>query len=410
MKNSLKMTDVEGIRMKQSNIDDISRFGYLGFFSELEQIAQSLPDYLHLSNCDPPVYGYVLDESIQRKVEQLQLMKFSGYPSWNGDKTLRHTLSQRIQDICNVELPSDKIVMTYGVSEGFSLTLDSIFQNNPGSVAIPDPSYIPLIVQAKRFSNIWFYNCEEELDWNPDMDQLVTSLEKHSDTKSIVIITPNSPTGAVYSEKVLKELINVAGQYNLIIITDEIYDSLTFGKFVSPLKFAQEIPVIYLNGFSKVYRLPGYRLGYLGWYDPLDKHPEIWYHIMHLCKGRLGVTSIAQEIAKLALQEPKGVIESFTESVFSKQQFITDQFNEIDVISAVPARGGTYVFPKIHADIDDETLVKYLLKTHRVYVTPGSAYGSIPARNHLRFVTLAPQEDLLKGVDALKKSLVVLGK
>lgn len=298
--------------------------------------------------------------------------------------------------------------MTYGVSEGFPLTFDALFHNTPGSVAIPDPSYIPLIVQAQRFSNIWFYTCEEELNWNPDMDQLVTSLEKHSDTKAIVIITPNSPTGAVYPKKILKELINIAGQYNLVIITDEIYDSLTFGKFVSPLEFAKEIPVVYLNGFSKVYRLPGYRLGYLGWYDPLENHPEVWNYLEHLCKGRLGVTSIAQEIAKLALQEPEEATLAFVESVHKKQVFLTECLKQIDGISVVPAQGGTYVFPRIIYNIDDEMLTKYLLKIHRIYVTPGSAYGLAPAKNHLRFVTLASQEALLKGVHALKKSLQVL--
>lgn len=300
--------------------------------------------------------------------------------------------------------------MTYGVSEGFPLTFDALFQNNPGSLAIPDPSYIPLIVQARRFTKIWFYTCEEEMNWNPDMEQLVTALEQHSDTKAIVIITPNSPTGAVYPEKVLKELVNIAGQYKLIIVTDEIYDSLTFGKFHSPLEFAQEIPVVYLNGFSKVYRLPGYRLGYLGWHDPAEKYPKIWHHLKHLCKGRLGVTSIAQEIAKLALQEPKEMLVEFIESVHKKQIFLTKHLQSIEGISVVPALGGTYVFPKITYDIDDNLLSKYLLENHGIYVTPGSAYGLTPARNHLRFVTLASHDALLEGAIALKKSLKILKK
>lgn len=382
----------------------------MGIFSELEKIAQSIPNYLNLSNCDPPIYGYVLEESTQQKIDQLQISKFLGYPSWNGDEKLRQSLSQRIQKMCNVEILPDKIVMTYGVSEGFSLTFDALFHNNPGSVAIPDPSYIPLIVQAQRFSNIWFYTCDEELNWNPDLDQLVTSLEKYSETKALVIITPNSPTGAVYSEKILKELINIAGQYNLTIITDEIYDSLSFSKFVSPLEFAQEIPVIYLNGFSKVYRLPGYRLGYLGWYDPLEKYPDVWPYLKHLCKARLGVTSIAQEIAKIALQESQEAILDFVESVHKKSVFFTEQLQSIDGISVVPAQGGTYVFPKITYNIDDEMLSKYLLKTYKIYVTPGSAYGLAPAKNHLRFVTLESQEALFKGINALKKALQVLGK
>ncbi len=382
----------------------------MGIISDLNKIAQSIPNFLHLSNCDPPVYGYVLEAAIQKQINQLQISNFSGYPSWNGDDELRHALSQRIQGISNVEIPPNRLVMTYGVSEGFPLTFDALFYKNPGSLAIPDPSYIPLIVQARRFSKIWFYDCDEQLNWNPDMDQLVTSLEKHPDTKAIVIITPNSPTGAVYSEKTLKELINIAGQHNLIIITDEIYDSLTFGKFVSPLEFAYDNPVIYLNGFSKVYRLPGFRLGYLGWHDPLEKYPEIWFQLEHLCKGRLGVTSIAQEIAKLALRESKEATLDFTQSIHKKQIFLTEHLESIDGISVVPAQGGTYVFPRIIYDIDDEILAKYLLKTHHIYVTPGSAYGFSPARNHLRFVTLESYDALLQGAQALKKSLNVLSK
>jgi aspartate/methionine/tyrosine aminotransferase len=398
----------ENPSIKETN--ELERFGYLGIFTELEKISQSLPNYLHLSNCDPPVYGYVLEESIQRKIDRLRISNFSGYPSWNGDQELRLALSQRIHEICKATISPNKIVMTYGVSEGFPLAFDALFHNNPGSIAIPDPSYIPLIVQARRFTNIWFYTCEEEQRWNPNIDQLVKSLETRLDTRALVIITPNSPTGAVYSEKVLKELVNIAGQYNLVIITDEIYDSLTFGKFESPLEFAQEIPVVYLNGFSKVYRLPGYRLGYLGWYDPLDSKPEVWKQIVHLCKGRLGVTSIAQEIAKLALQEPKEAIEAFIESVHKKHLFLTKHLQEIDEISVVPAQGGTYVFPRIPDKIDDETLVRYLLKTHRIYITPGSAYGLAPAKNHIRFVTLESQEALLKGVESLKLSLGELMK
>lgn len=386
---------------------DLSKFGYSGIFIELEKLAKKYPNYLHLSNCDPPVYGYVLDESIIYQINQLRISHYVGYPSWNGDEELRKALSQRIHKICGVELPSNNIVLTYGVSECFPLTFAALFHQTSGGVAIPDPSYIPLIVQARRFGNVWFYPCDEEDDWNPDLDQLIFSLERHSDTRAIVIISPNSPTGAVYPEKILKELINIAGQYNLVIITNEIYDSLSFGSFCSPLKFATEVPIVYFNGFSKVYRLPGYRLGYLGWYDPSERYPDFWNYLEQLCKVRFGVTSLAQEIAKLTLQEPKETLNAYIESVYKKQVFMAEHLKTIEGVTLVPASGGTYVFPKINLDINDEDIVKYLIQKYGIFVTPGSAYGPTVAPGHLRFVTLAPEEDLLRGVQALEETLQI---
>lgn len=380
-------------------------FGYSGIFTELEELAKGHSSFLHLSNCDPPRYGYHLDPTILERIDQLPFSKFTHYPTWNGDKELRQALTQRIQSICRVNLPANRIVLTYGVSEGFPLTFDTLFHLRSGSVAIPDPSYIPLIVQAQRFGKVWFYPCIESDAWNPDLDQLIDSLEKHPDTQAIVIITPNSPTGAVYPEKVLRELINIAGQFNLLVITDEIYDSLSFTRFVSPLQFASEVPVAYLNGFSKVYCLPGYRLGYLGWYDPSEKLPGFWDRLVHLCKGRLGVTAFAQEIAKLALQEPPEALKAYTTDLHKKHLFLTRHLEELEGISVVPANGGTYVFPKLNLNIRDEELAKNLIKHHAIFVTPGSAYGPIISPGHLRFVTLESNENLLKGVQALDEAL-----
>lgn len=404
----IKWAKLNSINNFSSERNNFLKFSYLGIFEEIEKLAKEHFNFLNLSKCDPPLYGFKLDDTIIKKIDQLKISQYTRYPSWNGSESLRKNLSQRIYKICNTNIPPDNIIMTNGVSECFPLTFDALFYQNPGSVAIPDPSYIPLIIQARRFGKFWFYPCVEEDDWNPDIDQIIVSLEKHQDTKAIVIITPNAPTGAIYSEKILKELINIAGQYNLIIITDEIYDSISFESFQSPLELAHDIPVIYLNGFSKVYRLPGYRLGYLGWYDPLEQFPHVWNYLKHLCKGRFGVTLIAQEIAKLALQEPEETLNAYVKSVQKKQDFLTEHLKTIEGISIVPARGATYVFPKINFDINDEDVAKYLIKHHGIIAYPGSAYGPTFSPNHLRFVTLAPEKDLLKGIHALKETLEIL--
>ncbi len=390
-------------------IRDISSFGYSGVLTELENIARKRGSYLHLSNCDPPIYGYTLDSSIIEQINQLQISAYTSYPSWNGDEDLRIAISKRINKFCNTHVPSDRLIMTNGVSESFPLTFAALFHQRSGSIAIPDPSYVPLMVQARRFGDVWFYTLDELDGWNPDCDQLVRSLEVHKETKALLLITPNSPTGAVYPEKILAELMNIAAQYNLVVITDEIYDSLTFGDFHSPLQYAEEVPVVYLNGFSKVYRLPGYRLGYIGWYDPTDRNTPFWEYLVQLCKAKFGVSLLAQEVAKLALQEPESHLKEFVTSVEKKHLLLIDELSKIEGISVVPAGGSTYVFPKLHFDqISDEQLVRYLLQEYGIFLTPGSAYGPSIAPGHVRFVTLVPEADLVKGVHALGKSLLDL--
>lgn len=387
--------------MNQNTIQ-FAKFGYSGIFTELDQIAKDKSNFVHISMCDPPRFGFTLDQTVWNKIDKLKLSTFTEYPNWNGQIDLLKALSHRIQKWCEVDIPPNNILMTNGVSEGFPLTFDSIFHQKKGSIAIPDPSYIPILIQAPRFSKAWFYHCDETNKWNPDVDHLKSNIEKHPDTKAIMVITPNAPTGAVYSEKVLKEIVNIAGQYDLIIVTDEIYDALSFTKYQSPLKYASEVPMMYMNGFSKVYRLPGYRLGYLGWYDPEEKHPEVWQYLERISKSRFGVSRIAQEIAKLALNEPPKVIETYKKAVLKKQIFLNNHFKEIPELTVVPSEGGTYVYPKITTNDNDNDLVKRLLRDHGVYVCPGSAYGPTIAPGHLRFVTLAPEEDLLLGVNAMK--------
>ncbi|MFX0170468.1 MAG: aminotransferase class I/II-fold pyridoxal phosphate-dependent enzyme [Candidatus Hodarchaeota archaeon] len=388
---------------------NMSKFGYLGIFGKIEKFVKEHPNSLHLSNCDPPIYGYTLDESIKNQIDQLQISQYTGYPSWNGDESLRDAINQRICKICKAEIPSNKIILTNGVSECFPLTFAALSHQKTSTIAIPDPSYIPLIVQARRFNKVRFYPCNEEDNWNPDLDYIVQSLERFSDTKAIVVITPNSPTGVVYPEKIIKELVNIAGQYNLIIITNEIYDSLSYGGFRSPLQFAEEVPVIYLNGFSKVYRIPGYRIGYIGLYDPSNKFPDFWDYLEQLCKVRFGVSSLAQKIAKLSLQEPEKTLREYVKSVYKKQSFLTRNLKAVEGITVVPANGATYVFPKINFNINDVEIVKHLMQEYKIIVTPGSAYGPMIAPGHLRLVSLAPEENLLKGVQALEKTLQDLG-
>ncbi|MFX0117658.1 MAG: aminotransferase class I/II-fold pyridoxal phosphate-dependent enzyme, partial [Candidatus Hodarchaeota archaeon] len=330
--------------------------------SELGELAKKQSALLDLSMCDPPLFGHTLHSSILARIDNLVPSQYAGYAIGTGDLELRKSLSQRIQEFTGFSLPANKIVLTNGVSEGFELVFDAVFHFQPGSVAIPEPTYLPLVFQANRFAKVWFYSCREEIDWNPDIDALSRSLESQPDTRAIILINPNSPTGAVYSEQTLKELVNLAGQYNLTMITNEIYDAISFDRFYSLLQCAAEVPVIYLNGFSKVFRLPGYRIGYLGWYDPKNASTDVWERIISLSRMRLGTSPLSQEIAKIALQEPLEGLKAFVQTVRERMEFLAQQLESIEGITVVPAKGSTYIFPKL--EIDDKLVAKHLLREY----------------------------------------------
>ena len=139
---------------------------------------------------------------------------------------------------------------------------------------------------------------------HPEIKDIERKIRDH-DVSLIVLINPNNPTGALYSEKTIRELINIAGQYDLPIVSDEIYDLLTYEKKHVPLaKLAQDITVLTLNGVSKTMLSPGWRTGWIEFHDPLNKTPDIWDGLNRLSRIRLSAPSPQQITVASILSNP----------------------------------------------------------------------------------------------------------
>src|SRR3989304_2962009 len=130
-------------------------------------------------------------------------------------------------------------------------------------ILFPGPPYPPYISYTKFFDGKPVaYATVEEDRWQPDIDDLRSKITEK--TRAIVITNPNNPTGALYGKKIVKQMLDVAGEHNLLVVSDEIYDQITFfADFASTAYLAKDIPVVGLNGFSKTYLMTGWRLGYL---------------------------------------------------------------------------------------------------------------------------------------------------
>ena len=353
---------------------------------------------LHLNIGDPNKYDFQTPQHMCDALYQATEENYNGYSPSEGYSELREAIKYREKKRNNVDYNIDDICLTTGVTEGLQLLLNSSL--NPGDeLLIPGPTYpqynlLTIFNGAKPVP----YRCDENDGWQPDIENISGKISDR--TKGIVIINPNNPTGALYSKKVLKKIIDLAGQYNIPVISDEIYDDMTFEeKQVSTATLAKDVPAITFNGFSKVYLVPGWRIGYT-----MFKHngelEEVQDAYMRIARSRLCANSVCQRACIAALKGPQDHIKKVNDKLRKRRDFSYKRLNEIDGISTAKPEGAFYIFPKIDAMKDgiwknDKDFVLDLLKEAHVLVVHGSGFCSTYGKDHFRAVIL-PQMEVLE--------------
>lgn len=277
---------------------------------------------------------------------------------------------------------------------------DEVLSFEPAHYFIGPTSYFPYL-GAKVIS------CEsnEEEGWKPELDQLRKKITDK--TKMIVINNPNNPTGAVYSEKVLKDIIDIAGEHGLLIMSDEIYSLITFDGVTSTstAALAGDVPVITLNGLAKFFMRTGWKVGYGAFHDPDDKIGELKDTIKKVWRvygsqRRSMSTPMLYAAAKAFNDTDAGW--KFVKDVKKGRDYSIKRVNEIDGLSCVDPQGTFYIFPKIEVVGDGrkwESDVDFLSKlAHEHYITldPGIMYGE-KGFGHFRAVT-CPSIEVLEHV------------
>jgi aspartate/methionine/tyrosine aminotransferase len=279
---------------------------------------------------------------------------------------------------------------------------------------VPGPTYPSYISYAKFFGgNPVQYRTSEENGWQPDLDDLrskITGL-----TRAIVVINPNNPCGALYDKKIVKAMADLAGEYNIPLISDEIYDQIAYDKSVSTASVAKDVPVIGLNGFSKVYLMTGWRLGYVYFYDQEDKTlEELREHVAKEARIRLSANTPVQKAAVEALRGPQDHISRMVEKLRERRDYSHKRLNEIDGISCAKPMGAFYFFPKVDGIglrwKNDMAFVRDFLERTGVVFVHGSGFGSAYGSGHFRGVFLPPIEILEKAFDRLERFMVSTGQ
>jgi alanine-synthesizing transaminase len=297
----------------------------------------------------------------------------------------------------------EDVIMGNGVSELIVMAMQALL--NPGDeILIPSPDY-PLWTAAVSMGGgtPMHYRCNEADGWQPDIADIEAKIT--ANTRGIVIINPNNPTGAVYSEEVLQKLVALAERHNLVVFADEIYDRIVYDDAVHiPLSsLVTETLCLTFNGLSKTYRLAGFRSGWMLITGTKERSGSYIEGLEMLASMRL----CANAPAMLAVQTALGGRQSIEDLILPGGRLLAQRdlayklITDIPGVSCVMPKSAMYLFPKLDPEIypvaDDEQLMLDLLKEERILMVQGSAFN-LDSKQHFRIVFLPDQEQLSESI------------
>ncbi|WP_438952249.1 pyridoxal phosphate-dependent aminotransferase [Porticoccus sp.] len=364
---------------------------------------------LKLNIGNPAPFGFEAPDEIIHDVIH-NLAKAQGYCHSKGIYSARKAVMQRCQLIGIPNVDIDDIFLGNGVSELIVMAMQALL-NNGDEILVPAPDY-PLWTAAVNLAGgkAVHYLCDEANEWQPDIEDIARKITPN--TRGIVVINPNNPTGAVYSEAVLQEIIELARQHDLIIYADEIYDRILYDDAVHiPLgSLATDVLCITFNGLSKAYRLAGFRSGWLVVSGAKHRARSYIQGIEMLASMRL----CANVPAMYAIQTALGGYQSINDLVapegrlYQQREKAWTLLTQIPGVSCVKPKAAMYLFPKLDRDIypieDDEQLVLDLLLEERILLVQGTAFNW-PDPDHFRIVFLPREDDLEEAINRLARFL-----
>ena len=353
---------------------------------------------LKLNIGNPAPFGFEAPEAIVQDIAA-NLPVTQGYSDSRGILSARRAVVQYYETRGIHNLGTDEVFLGNGVSELITLSLQALC-NPEDEILVPGPDY-PLWTASVALAGgrAVHYRCDEEQQWWPDVSDIADKVTPR--TKAIVVINPNNPTGAVYPEHVLRDIVEVARKHGLMILADEIYDKILYDDAVHThiAKLAPDLLTITFNGLSKAYRVAGFRAGWMALCGPKEHAASFIEGLDVLSNMRLCPNVPAQHVVATALGGYQSVNELLLPGGRLREQrdVAYEGLSAIDGVSVVKASGALYMFPRIDREMyrleDDEQFAYDLLRSKKLLVNHGTGFN-YPEPDHLRLVTL-PQADVL---------------
>jgi aspartate/methionine/tyrosine aminotransferase len=356
-------------------------------------------DYLNIG--DPVQFGFQPPENVKQALIDAITKGENYYSSSEGLLELRQEIAKK-ENAKGLSISADEILVTNGVSEGLDMVISSIVEEGD-EVLLPGPYYPPYASYVRLHGGIPVEFVVDLNNSTPDIDDIKSKIT--SKTVAICLISPNNPTGVVFNEKSLKELVDIANQNNLYIICDEIYDQIIFDeKFVGIGKVAGDSPVIVLNGFSKVHLMSGWRIGYIA-FNQSPQLEALQENLPKLARVRIATSLPVQHAALESLRGPQNYISHFVSEIKKRRDLVIKRLNEMPGISCPNPKGAFYAFPKIEDNKfgTDKEFVTKLLETKGVLTVHGSGFGKKYGSGHFRLVYLPSIEVLDSAMNKIQE-------
>lgn len=368
------------------------------------QLEKKGKDVIYLNIGDPLLFDFETPEHIKEALIQAVKEGFNAYSPSEGIPELRDAICEKEKKVGDIDVLPENVIVSNGVSEGIQMVLGALVENGD-EVLVPGPAYPPYISYTEFFGGKAVqYKTSEENGWQPDLDDVRSKV--NDSTRAIIIINPNNPCGALYDKNTVKAMVDLAGEHDIPLISDEIYDQIAYDAPVSTANVAKDVPVIGLNGFSKVYLMTGWRLGYV-YFTGQDEEAleELREHVTKEARIRLSANTPVQKAAVEALRGPQNYISRMVKKLRERRDYSHKRLNEIDGISCAEPKGAFYFFPKVDGIgskwRDDMAFVRDLLEQTGIVFVHGSGFGSAYGSRHFRGVFLPPIEILEKSFDRL---------
>ncbi|MEC8618611.1 MAG: pyridoxal phosphate-dependent aminotransferase [Pseudomonadota bacterium] len=364
---------------------------------------------LKLNIGNPAPWGFSAPEEILLDVVR-NIPNSQGYSDSKGLFAARKAVMQYCQQINIRDVDVEDIYIGNGVSELVVLSMQALV-NDGDEVLVPCPDF-PLWSAAVNLcgGTPVHYLCDEEDEWQPDLEDIRSKITPN--TRGIVVINPNNPTGAVYTPKMQQALINIAREHDLVVFADEIYDKILFDneRYIPLASYADDLLCMTFSGLSKSYRVAGFRAGWMVVSGARERASDFIEGLNILASMRLCSNVPSQHAIQTALGGHQSIFELTAPGgrLHEQRNLAWELLNKIDGVSCTKPKGALYLFPKLDTKRfnvrDDMQFVLDFLLAEKVLTVQGTGFHW-PKPDHFRVVFLPHVEQIRESIGRLKRFL-----
>ncbi len=365
----------------------------------ISERAQQMEDVVRMELGEP---DFDTPEHIRRAAAQAMEEGRTHYTLGAGISELREEISRKLRVDNSLEYdPKTQVVVTAGSTTALNLAL--LTTVNPGEeVLVPSPGWAQYVGCVKFAQAIpVYYSLTEKNRFGLDSEELRQKVTKK--TKAILICSPNNPTGSVLTEKELRELSSFAEEHDLLVISDEVYEKITYEgakhRSIGSIDGMAK-RVITVNAFSKTYAMTGWRLGYAAGPSEISSQMVKLNILLNTC-----ASSIAQRAGVQALRGSQDCVQEMCKEYSRRRAFVLERIDRIPNMTCVAPRGAFYVFPNItEFGLSSFDFVMTLLEKARVSTIPGNAFGP-SGEGYFRISYASSMENLARGMDRIEAAI-----